>query len=139
MLSHVGCLFNDATSIPILYFGVIYFDSIRQVGGWSNERRLNAILETEHLADEALNEYCRLNGIYTHQLTQWKEDFMSSKNDESLQAQIQQQQEELKQLKAAKKDLEKELKYKDKALAEASALLVLKKKADLIWGENEDD
>ncbi len=31
-------------------------------------------------------------------------------------------------------DLEKELLRKDKALAEAAAILILKKKVDLIWG-----
>ncbi|WP_448216966.1 hypothetical protein [Endozoicomonas sp. 2B-B] len=35
--------------------------------------------------------------------------------------------------------LEKELKRKDKALAETAALLVLTKKANAIWGEREDD
>ena len=45
----------------------------------------------------------------------------------------------------AKKDkkqinqLEKELRRKDKALAETAALLVLRKKANAIWGEDEDD
>ena len=50
---------------------------------------------------------------------------------------------ELKQenakLKKEKKDLEKELRRKEKALAEMAALLTLKKKADAIWGEKEDD
>jgi hypothetical protein len=35
--------------------------------------------------------------------------------------------------------LKKELRRKDKALAETTALLVLKKKAASIWGEPEDD
>nr|HPJ44418.1 helix-turn-helix domain-containing protein [Spirochaetota bacterium] len=50
---------------------------------------------------------------------------------------------ELKQenakLKKEKKDLEKELRRKEKALAEMAALLTLKKKADAIWGDKEDD
>jgi hypothetical protein len=37
------------------------------------------------------------------------------------------------------KQLEKELRRKDKALAEAAALLILKKKADLLWGSEEDE
>ena len=36
-------------------------------------------------------------------------------------------------------DLERDVKRKDKALAEASALLIFKKKAHLIWGESEDE
>ena len=45
----------------------------------------------------------------------------------------------------AKKDkkqinqLEKELRRKEKALAETAALLVLRKKANVIWGEIEDE
>ena len=46
---------------------------------------------------------------------------------------------ELKQAKKKIKELEADLRKKEKALAEASALLVLKKKAHLIWGEEEDD
>ena len=37
-----------------------------------------------------------------------------------------------------RKKLEKELQRKDKALAEAAALLVLTKKANAIWGDPED-
>ena len=46
---------------------------------------------------------------------------------------------ELKKLKAEIKLLKKELNRKDRALAETSALLILKKKANLIWGKDEDD
>jgi hypothetical protein len=44
-------------------------------------------------------------------------------------------------VKGAKRvrDLERELARKDKALAEAAALLVLKKKAQAIWGDEDDD
>ena len=38
-----------------------------------------------------------------------------------------------------KEKLEKELAKKEKALAEAAALLVLRKKADAIWGTDEED
>ena len=37
------------------------------------------------------------------------------------------------------RDLERELQRKEKALAEAAALLVLKKKAQAIWGDEDDD
>jgi hypothetical protein len=36
-------------------------------------------------------------------------------------------------------ELEKELRRKDKALAETAALLVLKKKAQAIWEDEDDD
>ena len=37
------------------------------------------------------------------------------------------------------RQLERELERKDKALAEAAALLVLKKRAQAIWGDEDDD
>ena len=37
------------------------------------------------------------------------------------------------------KQLERELARKDKALAEAAALLVLQKKVQAIWGDEDDD
>ena len=36
-------------------------------------------------------------------------------------------------------ELKKDLNRKDKALAEVSALLIMKKKANFLWGDNEDD
>jgi transposase len=37
------------------------------------------------------------------------------------------------------KKLERELRRKEKALAEAAALLVLQKKVQAIWGDEDDD
>jgi len=42
-------------------------------------------------------------------------------------------------LKTELKSLKSELNRKDRALAETTALLVLKKKANLIWGDEKDD
>ena len=44
-----------------------------------------------------------------------------------------------KKSKKENKSLKKDLSRKEKALAETAALLVLKKKAQEIWGEPEDD
>jgi len=49
------------------------------------------------------------------------------------------QREELAELKRKNKELERELRRKDKALAETAALLALKKRAEAIWGDDEDD
>ena len=49
------------------------------------------------------------------------------------------EQAETRRLREQVKELKKQLRRKDKALAEAAALLVLKKKAASIWGEPEDD
>ena len=44
-----------------------------------------------------------------------------------------------KQKEKENRALEKELLRKEKALAEAAALLVLRKKADAIWGDQEEE
>lgn len=79
--------------------------------------------------------YCRQHGLYPHQLTQWEADFMK--------APIPQQplkiNAEIKELRAQNKALQQIIMRKDKVLAETVALLVLKKKAALIWGEVEED
>ena len=46
---------------------------------------------------------------------------------------------ELKEAEKKNKQLARELDRKEKALAEAAALLVLRKKADAIWGEPEEE
>ena len=47
-------------------------------------------------------------------------------------------QQELKTEKKRSKELEKELRRKESALAETAALLTLRRKARAIWGDGED-
>lgn len=82
--------------------------------------------------EAALNEYCRAKGLYPHHIQQWKQDFAKGPAAKPVKS-------DSKQLKQEIKQLQKELNRKDKALAETAALLVLKKKADALWGFNEDD
>ena len=103
---------------------------------WPAAQRLQAVIESSVLDHEALNQYCRQQGIYKHQLIQWKQNFMSDKDATQL---SKQQRDELKALRDQNKQLQRDLSRKEKALAEASALLILKKKADLIWPVNEVD
>lgn len=102
---------------------------------WSAEARLNAIIACGALDEEGINQYCRAQGIYPHHIQQWKQDITkglatTTQTTSTL---------ETKRLKNEIKQLQKELNRKDKALAETAALLVLKKKADAIWGSREDD
>jgi len=93
------------------------------------------IVSTSQLDEVSLGKYCREHGIYSYQLTEWKEYFMKTEAHKESPEELS----EIKKLKAENKRLQRKLERKEKALAEASALLVLKKKADLIWGGNEDD
>ncbi len=96
------------------------------------------MLETASLNEAELSEYCRAKGLYVDQVKAWKTDalrgFMSSREQE-LEAKRQRQADhkEIKQLKS-------ELRRKEKALAETAALLVLRKKLNALWeNDNEDD
>lgn len=110
--------------------------SPKKINSWSNEEKLQILIATNALDDKSLSSYCRQHGLYQHQLKQWQQEFIMSKpKDQDNKNRLQ----ELKRLKEQNKKLQRELQRKEKALAEASALLLLKKKADLIWPVNEDD
>jgi len=101
----------------------------------SQAEKFNHILATARLDELSLGKYCREKGLYSHQLIEWREEFMKSPESKK----DLKNQSELKTLKDENKRLKQELRRKEKALAEASALLILKKKADLIWGDKEED
>ena len=100
---------------------------------WTTEERLEALLATHGLAEEELGSWCRERGVHTHHLAQWRRELVegSPQNDTGASG--------TRALREENRALKKELRRKDKALAETAALLVLKKKAASIWGEVEDD
>ncbi len=101
---------------------------------WSLEDKLNLIIACGSLDDEAVNALCREQGVYPHHIKQWKQDFVGgARADAKANAPA-----EAKSLKHENKALKKELNRKDKALAETAALLVLQKKVQAIWGNDED-
>ena len=102
----------------------------------SPEEKFSIVLETATMSEIELSEYCRGNGFYPEDIKEWKQAFIRSNMSET-----ERKREEAKERKADKKrikDLEKELKRKDAALAETAALLVLRKKLNAYWGEDED-
>jgi len=92
------------------------------------------IISSSVLSEEALNEYCREQGIYPHHINQWKLDFANGNNLKEQTV----SRSELRTLKQENKVLKKELNRKDRALAETAALLVLQKKVHEIWENDED-
>jgi transposase len=102
---------------------------------WSMEERLNMVISCASLEEEKMNAYCREQGIYSHHVKQWKDDFA---NDHLSVSKVKSQT-QLKQLKKENKILKKDLNRKEKALAETAALLVLQKKVNAIWGNDEDN
>ena len=101
---------------------------------WRPEERLAALHETYCLIGEDLNIWCRERGVFAHQLEQWKAEFCSYVGSEGSREEAR----TLRTLKAEIQCLEQEVLRKDKALAEAAALLVLQKKfRALLGGEAE--
>jgi len=103
---------------------------------WSAEAKLASVIETASLNEAELSEYCREKGLYVDQIKAWKTDslrgFISSREQE-LEAK-RQRQADLKEIK----QLKRELREKEKALAETAAILVLRKKLNALW-ENDNE
>lgn len=101
----------------------------------ANEK-LKLLMEYDSLSGEKRGEFLRKNGLHAENLEEWRrqiqEALTPSKKQQKKPVELLAEQQKVKQL-------ERELRRKDKALAEASALLILKKKADLIWGTREED
>ncbi len=93
---------------------------------WSSAEQLVALQESHALSGEALNAWCRERGLFAHHLSGWKTAFCS----EGKAAPVTR---ELRGLKDENEQLKRELLRKDKALAEAAALLVLQKKFRALW------
>ena len=104
---------------------------------WSAETKLAIIIESATMSESELSHYCREKGLYVEQLKRWKDEcltgFQSTKEQEKA------ARKETKSDKAEIKKLKRDLRYKDKALAETAALLVLRKKLDALWGENDEE
>jgi len=104
---------------------------------WSGETKLAIVIETAALNDAQLSVYCRQKGLYPEQIARWKAGAIAG--NDSKETLTKAQQHALKKERKKNRQLEKELTRKEKALAEAAALLILKKKAQALWGEPEDE
>jgi len=97
------------------------------------------VIETYSLTEIELSRYCREKGLYYDEVKKWASVCVNANNNAI-------DSENIKELKAGKqeyskriKELEKELNRKEKALAEAAALLLLRKKLQAILVENVED
>lgn len=97
--------------------------------------KLNLIISYEKTTDQNRGEFLRQHGIKSEHIEQWRRQIEGTFTSTQGKAQ---QRSELAAEKLKIKELERELRRKDRALAETTALLVLKKKVALIWGESEE-
>ena len=96
---------------------------------WTAEEKLDAVIEAASLSDEDLGLFLRRRGLHRTHLKQWREQIVAGlKAPRSKKSSP-----EARRLR----ELEREVQRKDKALAETAALLVLKKKVQAIWGDED--
>ena len=101
---------------------------------WSAKDKLRIVMQAEELSDEDLGGFLRREGVHSRQLEQWREAVHAAFGERSPESR-RQAQADRKRIQ----QLERELRRKEKALAEAAALVWLKKKAQGIWGDEDDD
>ncbi len=100
----------------------------------SPSEKMTLLLESRSLAPDEKGMWLRKNGIHSEHLVLWEQELRDQVNDKA-----NTEKETIKEQKKKIKTLEKELERKEKALAEMAALMVLKKKAEAIWGEKGED
>lgn len=104
-------------------------------GGWTAAARFEAILTTAAMSEEEKAAWCRRQGIFPSELVEWREAATGA-----LQAPAQRAGETVSAAERRRiKELERELRRKDKALAETAALLVLSKKLEAIFHKDADE
>jgi transposase-like protein len=97
---------------------------------WRVEEQLQALHESYGLTGEALNAWCRERGLFAHHLASWKAAFCSVQISTEMAPPSKR---EIRDLKDENHQLKRELNRKEKALAEAAALLILQKKFQALW------
>jgi transposase len=93
---------------------------------WSGKNKLAVVIETAALNEQELSAYCREKGLYVEQVRRWRAAAETGADVERPLTAAERR--EWQQERKKSRKLEKELNRKDKALAEAAALLVLQKK-----------
>ena len=100
---------------------------------WTAAEKLQVVLDAAALSEAELGTFLRERGLHTAQLESWRATMaaaLAEKRPRKPDSRAEQQR---------IRTLEKELLRKDRALAEVTALLALRKKVELIWGDGDDD
>jgi transposase-like protein len=112
-------------------------DSDSTTNGWSSRDKFAAVMETAAMNQAQVAAYCREKGLYPEQLVQWREACEQANDwDRASEKKLK---EATQSERKKNKQLHKELNRKEKALAEAAALLVLRKKYNALFEDHEDE
>lgn len=104
----------------------------RRPQDFTAQEKLAVVLEAASLPEHELGELLRRRGLHEAHLEEWRAAALEGLGNGRRRHKAPTEAKRIRQL-------EKELRRKDKALAETAALLVLKKKAEAIWGGEDDD
>ena len=105
---------------------------------WDAEKKLALVLEVAAVPATELGAFLRRKGVHEAQLDEWRAQ-VTQASVAALQGPSRRERKTASLEARRIRDLERELARKEKALAEVAALLVLKKKAQAIWGDEDDD
>lgn len=106
-------------------------DKSRRPQDWSASEKFKAVLEADHLSEDELGEFLRSKGLHEAHLQEWRGQAEAALAKDVATPDV--------KLKNEVKRLNREVRRKDKALAETAALLVLSKKLRALWGEEGED
>ena len=96
--------------------------------------KLRLLIEGNGIEEEQRGTWLREHGLHSEHLNVWEQELRDIVTDKD-----QKLRQELAETKKRLKETERELVRKEKALAEMAALMALKKKANAIWGDDEED
>jgi len=106
----------------------------RRPEDWTPEEKLRVVLEAARVTDGELGAFLRERGLHAADLESWREVALAALGAGSRRG-SRRRTPETRRIR----QLEKELLRKDRALAEVTALLALKKKLAALWGDEGDD
>ena len=100
----------------------------RRPEDWQPEEKFQVVLESAPLSDDELGAFLRRKGLHEATLREWRQAMLGGLQPAPA------------KVKPSKKEraLQRELHRKEKALAETTALLVLRKKLDALLEDEED-
>lgn len=110
--------------------GKIMARSSKPGARWSSSDKFQMVLEAATLSETELSAYCRRQGVYPEQIAQWRQACELANGTMLDPAGLP---------PAAVKAQARRLKQVERDLAEARALLVLRKKAEAIWGKDVEE
>jgi transcriptional regulator with XRE-family HTH domain len=105
---------------------------VKRPADWTPEEKFNLVLEAAAISESELGAFLRRKGVHEAHLIEWRQMMLSALKVQKAQTSGSKSPENRRI-----RQLESELDRKEKALAETAALLVLQKKVQNLWGDEE--